>query len=149
VVGNSVGRARIGACRCQVGLDRSEYRLCELWEGVSVIYDPAIRKSNWLIPPPVIVTHGGLVNLREDQCINLRQERRTYSNGYSMWCNRTYGALLCCHDKAFSIYYNVYSEICPSTTQRELIFAFPWQQLFRERAAVLRSTCIICLFHEC
>ena len=30
VVGNSVGRVRIGACRCQVGLDRSEYRLCEL-----------------------------------------------------------------------------------------------------------------------
>jgi len=35
VVGNSVGCAQIGACRCQVGLDRSEYRLCELWEGVS------------------------------------------------------------------------------------------------------------------
>jgi hypothetical protein len=35
VVGNSVGCARIGACRCQVGLDRSEYRLCELGEGVS------------------------------------------------------------------------------------------------------------------
>ena len=34
VVGNSVGCARIGVCRCQVGLDRSEYRLCELWDGV-------------------------------------------------------------------------------------------------------------------
>ena len=29
-VGNSMGRARIVACRCQVGPDRSEYRLCEL-----------------------------------------------------------------------------------------------------------------------
>ena len=34
VVGNSVGRARIGACRCQVDLVRSEYRLCKLWAGV-------------------------------------------------------------------------------------------------------------------
>jgi hypothetical protein len=35
VIGNSVGCARIGVCRCQVRLDRSEYRLRELWEGVS------------------------------------------------------------------------------------------------------------------
>ena len=30
-----MGCARIGACMCQVGLGRSEYGLCELWEGVS------------------------------------------------------------------------------------------------------------------
>ena len=35
MVGNSVGCARIGACRSQVGLGRYEYRLCELREGVS------------------------------------------------------------------------------------------------------------------
>jgi hypothetical protein len=35
VVRNSLRCARIGACRFQVGLDRSEYRLCEIWEGVS------------------------------------------------------------------------------------------------------------------
>ena len=29
-----MGRARIGECRCQVGLVRSEYRLCQLWAGV-------------------------------------------------------------------------------------------------------------------
>jgi hypothetical protein len=34
VVENSVGCARTGACRCQVGLDKSEYRLFELWEGI-------------------------------------------------------------------------------------------------------------------
>jgi hypothetical protein len=33
VVGNSVGCAQIGACRCQVGLDRSEYRLCVMGGG--------------------------------------------------------------------------------------------------------------------
>ena len=32
VVGNSMGCARIGACRCQVGLGRSEYMTCYVRE---------------------------------------------------------------------------------------------------------------------
>ena len=49
VVGNSMGHAQIGACRCQVGLDRSEYRLCELREGVSR------EKSTYLVVLAAVV----------------------------------------------------------------------------------------------
>ena len=52
VVGNSVGRARIGACRCQVGLDKSEYRLSELREGVSR------EKSTYLVVLASVVQVG-------------------------------------------------------------------------------------------
>ena len=92
-------------------------------------------KICWKIPDLVKIGQKILGTLYEDICVSYCWQRHR-----PLERKNTQNTFLFFPGKTFSIFCIGYSDICTSKIKRERIFAFPWQQLLRERATMLRYT---------